>query len=109
MAVLLTFSEPAELTRHGLEDVRWLQQQTIEFWTRWTAQISYEGNYRNAVMRSAVTLKLLSFSATGAIVAAPTTSLPERLGSFLQLGLSVHLAARCDLYAGLAAQPRVRG
>jgi len=55
-------------------------KDTVAWWTDWSAQIAYDGLYRGPVVRSAVTLKLLSFSPSGAIVAAPTTSLPETIG-----------------------------
>ncbi|MEM9326797.1 MAG: glycoside hydrolase family 15 protein, partial [Bacteroidota bacterium] len=53
---------------------------TIEYWNDWVKQCTYKGRWREMVLRSALTLKLLTFQPTGAIVAAPTCSLPEDLG-----------------------------
>jgi GH15 family glucan-1,4-alpha-glucosidase len=54
--------------------------QTARFWTDWIARCTYHGRYRDAVCRSLITIKALTYEPTGGIVAAPTTSLPEDLG-----------------------------
>jgi GH15 family glucan-1,4-alpha-glucosidase len=54
--------------------------QTQQFWADWVAKCTYHGEYRDAVVRSLITLKALTYAPTGGIVAAPTTSLPEDLG-----------------------------
>jgi GH15 family glucan-1,4-alpha-glucosidase len=56
------------------------QQQTERWWTQWAGQCSYRGEWREAVIRSLITLKALTFDPTGGMVAAPTMSLPEGLG-----------------------------
>ena len=58
-------------------------QQTNEFWIEWASRNKYEGPYAEAVERSLITLKAMTFRPSGGIVAAPTTSLPEQMGGSL--------------------------
>ncbi len=55
-------------------------EHTLKFWEQWSARSTYTGRWREMVNRSALTLKLLTFEPTGAIVAAPTLGLPEHIG-----------------------------
>ncbi|MFD7242632.1 glycoside hydrolase family 15 protein [Streptomyces massasporeus] len=61
--------DPYEALRHSVED-----------WRAWVSHCRYDGPYRDAVVRSLITLKALTYAPTGGIVAAPTTSLPEEPG-----------------------------
>jgi GH15 family glucan-1,4-alpha-glucosidase len=61
-------------------DVEKMLASTEQYWREWAGRCTYQGRWRDAVVRSLVTLKAMTYSPTGAIVAAPTTSLPESLG-----------------------------
>lgn len=62
------------------EDTSALFEATSTFWRSWVGQSTYAGRWREVVHRSAITLKLLTHEPSGAVVAAPTTSLPETIG-----------------------------
>jgi GH15 family glucan-1,4-alpha-glucosidase len=62
------------------EDAEDMFRSTVEYWRRWLSRCKYTGRWREMVYRSALALKLLTFEPTGAIVAAPTCSLPEGIG-----------------------------
>lgn len=64
----------------GADEAEAQLSATVEGWRRWYRQCTYEGPYHPLVRRSALALKLLTFAPTGAVVAAPTTSLPEEIG-----------------------------
>ncbi|TWJ25141.1 glycoside hydrolase family 15 protein [Micromonospora endolithica] len=57
-----------------------LLAQTRDFWRRWLRRSRYSGRWREQVERSAMTIKLMTYAPTGALVAAPTAGLPERVG-----------------------------
>lgn len=61
-------------------EVRHLFDETVAFWRRWLAQSSYTGRWREALHRSAITLKLMTYAPSGGLVAAPTAGLPEQIG-----------------------------
>jgi GH15 family glucan-1,4-alpha-glucosidase len=106
-----------------------LMEETDRWWRDWSEDVTYAGPYRDAVLRSLITLRLLTFSPSGAPVAAPTTSLPEALGGVrnwdyrfswprdASIGLAAFLAVEKEeearsfmhwlLHAGRLTRPRI--
>ena len=78
-ALLLTWSA-SHLAMPAAVDAKQALAVTERFWKEWTRACRFDGPYREAVVRSMITLKALTYLPTGAIVAAPTTSLPEHFG-----------------------------
>ncbi len=78
--VLQVLDEGEDLTPGDCEDTAQLFRETAAFWRQWLSRSTYQGRWREMVHRAALTLKLLTHEPTGAIIAAPTTSLPEEVG-----------------------------
>jgi len=76
---VLTYG-PSHLEPPASIDPELAFQETEKFWQDWCGHCARDGGYQDLVLRSLITLKALTFAPTGGIVAAPTTSLPERLG-----------------------------
>ncbi|MFF3732583.1 glycoside hydrolase family 15 protein [Streptomyces sp. NPDC002476] len=72
--------QPSHHEPPSLPDPEGSLEATEEFWREWVEQCTYHGPYREAVVRSLIVLKALTYAPTGGIVAAPTTSLPEDIG-----------------------------
>ncbi|MFJ4335913.1 MULTISPECIES: glycoside hydrolase family 15 protein [unclassified Streptomyces] len=79
VAFVLTW-HPSHEPRPPLIDPYVSLEHSVEDWRAWAARCRYQGPHRDAVVRSLITLKALTYQPTGGIVAAPTTSLPEEPG-----------------------------
>ncbi|GAB3332053.1 glycoside hydrolase family 15 protein [Micromonospora halotolerans] len=78
--VILETGSPGPPRLYPPEEARELLEQTRDFWRRWIGRSCYTGRWREMVERSAMTLKLMTYAPTGALIAAPTAGLPERVG-----------------------------
>jgi GH15 family glucan-1,4-alpha-glucosidase len=76
---MLTWHASHQRAPRRIDPVRAVDDSAA-WWDEWASRISYEGGWQDAVIRSLLTLKALTYAPTGGIVAAPTTSLPEALG-----------------------------
>jgi GH15 family glucan-1,4-alpha-glucosidase len=79
----LSFDHAGPAVLPPLSEARRSLERTLTWWRDWAGKCNYDGPYRQAVVRSVLMLKLLAYAPSGAIVAAPTTSLPERIGGDL--------------------------
>ncbi|WP_200301317.1 glycoside hydrolase family 15 protein [Streptomyces adelaidensis] len=79
VAFVLTW-HPSHEPRPGLVDPHEALRSSVHDWRAWAGRCRYDGPYRDAVVRSLITLKALIYAPTGGIVAAATTSLPEEIG-----------------------------
>jgi GH15 family glucan-1,4-alpha-glucosidase len=79
--LVMAYSEQGPAVFPPLGKMDELVAETNAYWQRWAQRVIFDGPHRAAVVRSALALKLLTYAPSGAVVAAPTTSLPEKAGA----------------------------
>jgi GH15 family glucan-1,4-alpha-glucosidase len=79
-AMILESGQAARPAKIGRRHLANMFAETVGYWRRWLAAGAYRGRWREAVERSAMTLKLMQYAPSGALVAAPTACLPEQVG-----------------------------
>jgi len=72
--------QPSHEPPHCPGDAETILRESEEWWRQWSNRSTYDGPYREQVLRSLITLKALTYAPTGGVVASPTTSLPEQIG-----------------------------
>ena len=78
--LMLETAAPGPPRRFEPAEARAMFEETLAFWRRWLGRSTYQGRWREQVHRSAMTLKLMTYAPSGALVAAPTAGLPEQVG-----------------------------
>jgi GH15 family glucan-1,4-alpha-glucosidase len=94
-------------TSPPVEDADSALARTEAWWREWSGRCTYDGEYHEAVLTSLIALKAMTAEPTGALIAAPTTSLPEDIGGVRNWGLALLLAAGLRAHAGGAAHERL--
>src|SRR4051812_15592713 len=72
--------QPSHMPAHCPKDAEEIVRDTEKWWQQWSSRCTYKGPYREQVLRSLITLKAMTYAPTGGVVAAATTSLPEKIG-----------------------------
>ena len=82
-AVMFSLDASDDVSAFDQPSIAALERETVRYWRDWAARITYDGRWRDTMIRSALTLKLLTSRRHGSIIAAPTFGLPEKIGGKL--------------------------